>query len=92
MYARHIIAVSAVILAVNTLASGSIIDDRSQFVGDYTVIDFEARGDGTPVTEPFYVGPEEYGDLGVSISLGAPPHEFARPFVAGLTHPSFIAA
>ncbi len=77
MYARHFIAASAIMLAVNTLAMGSIIDDKSQFVGDFTVIDFETFADGTPIDlEPGQAGsflPSLYAPLGVRISGASIP-------------------
>ncbi len=62
-----------------------VISDRSQFVGDFTVIDFETRGDGTPITlDPgrvFRFSPNEYAAKGVNIEpsgLGFPP-EIVNP-------------
>ena len=72
MYATQCIAVAMIILASNASALGSIIDDKSDFVGDYTVIDFETFADGTPIVlEPGQAGsiwPGTYGSLGVWIS------------------------
>ncbi|UCE61733.1 MAG: PEP-CTERM sorting domain-containing protein, partial [Phycisphaerales bacterium] len=54
------------------IASPIIIDDKADFVGDYTVIDFETYGDGTPLIlrEGGWIElpPQEYGSLGVIIT------------------------
>lgn len=57
-----------------------VISDRSQFVGDFTVIDFETRGDGTPfqfLPGGFaFLPSNEYSALGLTIEpsgIGLPP-------------------
>ena len=79
MFTNRRILVCVVWLSVMmaSLAHASIIDDKSDFVGDYTVIDFETRGDGTPLILEeggyFVTPPHEYADLGVSISADFVP-------------------
>ena len=48
---RRVVLFSALLIAGAMPASGGVIilDDKSDFVGDYTVIDFETWGDGTPI-------------------------------------------
>jgi len=53
-------------------ASASIIDDKSDFVGDFTVIDFETWANGTPIElEPgsaISILPPTYASLGVRVT------------------------
>lgn len=60
------------VLGVTVPASGGIISDRSAFVGDFTVIDFETRVDGTPIDLEqggfIMMDPDEYASLGVNIT------------------------
>ncbi len=72
MITKSLILLGVSALAVHTSATGSIIDDKSQFVGDFTVIDFETRGDGSPLIleEGRWIElmPDEYGPLGITIT------------------------
>ena len=82
MSLRQFASVLVVALGMNVTASaGIIIDDKSDFAGDYTVIDFETWGDGRPIDleEGLYdlMPADEYGHLGVTMSAspstGYPP-------------------
>lgn len=42
-------------------------------VAQYTCIDFETRGDGSPVTDSVVIGSNEYADQGIRISAIPPP-------------------
>jgi len=62
----------APVLLVSSSASASIIEDKSDFVGDFTVIDFETWGDDTPLVldegDFIELAGDEYADLGVTIT------------------------
>jgi hypothetical protein len=66
------IALLVTFLPVSGSASASIIDDKSDFVGDFTVIDFETWGDGTPIEleplEAISISSFAYASLGMTIT------------------------
>ncbi|MGD2108971.1 MAG: PEP-CTERM sorting domain-containing protein [Phycisphaerae bacterium] len=66
------IAFIATLLAVAGPAFAEVINDRSQFVGDFTVIDFETRGDGTPLvlgqSEAIPIHADEYSPQGITLT------------------------
>ena len=70
-------------------ASGGVISDRSAFVGDFTVIDFETRGDGTPLildaNDFWEPQADEFASLG--FTMEASTNEFGHdlPFIANAT-------
>ncbi len=76
------VGIAVILGAAGAAQAGAVqvISDRAQFVGDFTVIDFETRGDGTPIVlDPgnvFHLNPAEYASAGVTIDssgLGFPP-------------------
>lgn len=67
------IGLSGLLMLVASASGGIVIDDKSDFDGaDFTVIDFESLGDGSPLVldEGFWIelDPDEFAAQGVRIS------------------------
>ncbi|MFQ5592209.1 MAG: hypothetical protein ACE5HE_13685 [Phycisphaerae bacterium] len=96
MNVKSLRLVGAILTTIPTSAVGSIIDDKSQFVGDFTLIDFETGGDGSPLIleEGAWIElmPDEYAPLGVPITGSLNFLQNERAFVANDRSPQSDAA
>ena len=91
-----VITLLALMLPLSGPASASIIDDKSDFVGDFTVIDFETWADGTPLVldegDLIEIADDEYADLGVTITSSVNIWGNERAFVGNDRSPQSDAA
>lgn len=90
------VAGGLVFLVAMNPASGGIISDRSAFVGDFTVIDFETLADGTPLIldegEIFGMFPQEYAAFGVTITSSGNDFGNDWPFISNARNAAFDRA